>query len=242
MKINVIDVSRYQGVIDFNQVKSAGFEGVIIKAGSGKSLNQKDPYFEINYKSAKRAGLHVGAYWYSYAKTIGNAKDEAIACLEVIKGKCFDLPIYYDVEEKSQIQEGSAFLEGIIDEFCQRLEAQKYFVGVYMSASYFKLVPVRVLVKYTLWVAQWNDKLTFNIIQPGMWQYTSKGQVPGIAGNVDKDYMLKDFPTIIRNAKLNGYGSLYDMDLMEQSIENDVDLTLLYELRSQLERLRDKYL
>ena len=242
MRVQIIDVSKHNGVVDFNQVKAAGIEGVIIRAGYGKSVSQKDPYFEINYKSAKAAGLHVGAYWYSYTQTVGGAKDEAIACLEVIKGKCFDLPIYYDIEEKHQIAEGPAFLEGMINNFCERLEAAKKFTGVYMSAAYMKNVPMRTLVKYSLWVAQWNDKLTFNLIQPGMWQYTSKGIVPGIAGDVDRDYMFRDFPTIIRTAKLNGYDSIYDLDILEQSVINDTDLTLLYELRSQLERLRDKYL
>lgn len=248
MRVNVIDVSKHNGVIDFNQVKEAGYEGVLIRAGYGKDAKkQKDPYFEINYKSAKIAGLHVGAYWYSYTETVKGARDEAMACASVLAGKNFDLPIYFDVEEKRQIEQGSEFLGGIITEFCSYLERLNYFVGIYMSAAYLKAVPMRVLVKYQVWVAQWHkegqaEKLTYNLTRPGMWQYYNKGLVPGIAGHVDLDYMLIDFPTIIRNGGFNGYSNTYDLDVMEAAIKNEKDLEILYECKRSLEILRDRYL
>ena len=93
-----IDVSKYQGQVDFNAVKKVGFEFVIIQAGYGRYTTQKDPFFEINYQRAKAAGLHVGAYWFSYAINPDDARAEAIACAEVIKGKQFDFPIFYDLE------------------------------------------------------------------------------------------------------------------------------------------------
>ena len=210
-------------------------------------VKQKDPYFEINYKSAKIAGLHVGAYWYSYTETVKGARDEAMACASVLAGKNFDLPIYYDIEEKRQIEQGSEFLAGIITEFCSYLERLNYFVGIYMSAAYLKAVPMRVLVKYQVWVAQWHkegqaEKLTYNLTRPGMWQYYNKGLVPGIAGQVDLDYMLIDFPTIIRNGGFNGYSNTYDFDVMEAAIQNEKDLEILYECKRSLEILRDRYL
>ena len=97
-----IDVSQHQGNIDFGKVKAAGYDFVIIRAGYGKYASQKDPYFEQNYAGAKAAGLNVGAYWYSYADSTANAKLEAEACLQVIKGKTFEYPIYFDLEERSQ--------------------------------------------------------------------------------------------------------------------------------------------
>ena len=247
MRVNVIDVSKHNGVIDFNQVKDAGYEGVLIRAGYGKDIKQKDPYFEINYKSAKIAGLHVGAYWYSYTETVKGARDEAMTCAQVLAGKTFDLPVYFDVEEKRQIEQGSEFLAGIITEFCDYMERLGYFVGLYMSAAYLKAVPMRVLVKYSVWVAQWHkegqaEKLTYNLTRPGMWQYYNKGLVPGIAGHVDLDYMLIDFPTIIRNGGFNGYSNIYDLDTMEASIKNEEDLNILYECKRSLEILRDRYL
>ena len=89
-----IDVSKHNGLIDFNAVKEAGIEFVIIRAGYGKALTQVDPYFEQNYRNAKRAGLKVGAYWYSYTETVQGAVLEAQTCINAIKGKLFDLPIY----------------------------------------------------------------------------------------------------------------------------------------------------
>ena len=248
MRIKVIDVSKHNGAIDFNQVKEAGYEGVIIRAGFGKDhVKQKDPFFEINYKSAKIAGLHVGAYWYSYTETVKGARDEAQAYAAVLAGKCFDLPIYYDVEEKKQIELGSEFLAGIITEFCDYMERLGYFTGLYMSSYYLKAVPMRVLVKYTIWVAEWKkdasvEKLSYNLTRPGMWQYKNNGLVPGIAGNVDLDYMLIDFPTIIKNGGFNGYSNIYDMNTLEASIKNEEDLAILYECKHKLEILRDRYL
>ena len=75
-----------------------------------------------------------------------------------------------------------------------------------------------------------------------MWQYKNNGLVPGIAGHVDLDYMLKDFPTIIRNGGYNGYSNTYDIDTLEASIKNEEDLKILYECKRSLEILRDRYL
>ena len=94
-----IDISKYQRNIDFNAVAASGVEFVIIQAGYGHDISQKDPYFEQNYAAAKAAGLKVGAYWFSYASDPEDARKEAIICAEAIKGKQFDFPIYYDLED-----------------------------------------------------------------------------------------------------------------------------------------------
>lgn len=237
-----IDVSKHNGIIDFNEVKKAGYEFVIIRAGYGKALSQVDPYFEQNYKNAKLAGLKVGAYWYSYTDTVAGAVREAETCLEAIKGKCFELPIFYDVEEKGQISQGTQFLGDIIEHFCDTLEKNKKFVGVYMSAAHLKLVPMRTLVKYAIWCAQWGKACTYELTRWGVWQYTSKGTVPGIQGNVDLNKMVIDYPTIIKNAKLNGYDDIYDLGLMEQRIINEEALAILRDCKAKLEDLRTRYL
>lgn len=108
-KIKGIDVSQHQGKIDFSAVKKSGIDFVIIRAGYGKYSKQKDPYFEQNYKNAKAAGLSVGAYWYSYAASAEDAKNEAKTCLEAIKNKKFEYPIYFDLEESSQFSKGKNF-------------------------------------------------------------------------------------------------------------------------------------
>ena len=242
-----IDVSKYQGVIDFNKVKAAGYDFVIIRAGYGKALTQVDPYFEINYRNAKAAGLHVGAYWYSYTTTVRGAELEANTCLEALRGKVFDMPIYYDVEEKSQLEQGSQFLGDIIDLFCTTLEKNGYFVGLYMSASHLKNIPMKVLVKYACWCAQWAKECTFNLVRVGMWQSSSKGQVPGIIGNVDIDDCYIDYPGIIKRSRLNGNDVVFNIQAIEDAItkdqeKNEADLAILYKCRDDLIALRDKYM
>lgn len=112
-----IDVSQFQGNIDFGKVKKSGIEFVIIRAGFGRYANQKDPYFESHYKAAKAAGLKVGAYWYSYATSEADAKAEAETCLSIIKGKQFEYPIYFDLEESSQFRKGKSFCDSLVKTF-----------------------------------------------------------------------------------------------------------------------------
>ena len=242
MIVKGIDVSKHNGVIDFKAVKRAGIDFVIIRAGYGKALTQIDPLFERNYKDAKKAGLKVGAYWYSYTDTVQGAILEAQTCINAIRGKLFDLPIYFDVEEKSQLQKGSQFVGDIISYFCDTLEKAGYFTGVYMSASHLKNVPMRVLVKYAVWVAQWGKTCTYDLTRWGIWQYSNEGEIVGIQGKVDLDNMVIDYPTIIRNAKLNGYNDIFDLGLMEQQIINEEALEVLRDCKAKLEALRDKYI
>lgn len=243
-----IDLSKHNGVVDLEQAKASGVSFVILRAGYGKDIKQKDPYFELNYRQAKRLGLNVGAYWYCYAETATGAREEAKACLEAISGKTFDLPIYYDVEEKRVIEHDPSTLEGIINEFCNYLENRYYFVGLYMSKSYLEhKIPMRTLTKYAVWVAQWpkgdnKPKLTYTLTRPGMWQYSSNGSVPGISGRVDLDQMLIDYPTIIKSAKLNGYNDIFNLSEMEQAIQNEEALEILYKCRDDLYKLRERYM
>ena len=98
-KYNGIDVSEHQANIDFQRVKKSGINFVIMRAGIGHG--RKDKYFEENYKKAKAAGLNVGAYWYSKALSVADSTSEAKYVLNALKGKKFEYPIYYDIEEKS---------------------------------------------------------------------------------------------------------------------------------------------
>lgn len=98
--ISGIDVSEWQGHVDFNAVKASGVKFVLIRAGYGRSASQEDRYFAEHYTQAKAAGLQVGAYWYSYAVSPADAANEARACLTVLGNRHFDFPIYFDLEEK----------------------------------------------------------------------------------------------------------------------------------------------
>jgi len=200
-----IDVSKWQKDIDFNKVKASGISFVIIRAGYGKEISQKDPYFEKNYAKAKAAGLHVGVYWYSYADTIDAAKKEAATCLATIKGKQLEYPVYFDVEEKQQFAKGKNFCDSIITTFCNAIEKAGYYAGLYMSTSYLNnYVSKAVRERYTVWVAQYGKKCSYNGPYC-IWQYSSKGQVPGVAGNCDMNECYVDFPETIKRGGFNGY-------------------------------------
>ena len=198
-----IDVSVWQGDIDFNAVKASGVEFVIIRAGYG--IGCKDKWFEQNYRKAKTAGLDVGAYWYSYANFAGEASLEAQSCVNILSGKNFEYPIYFDLEEKSQLNRGRAFCDSLITSFCNKLENCGYYAGFYTSLSVANnLVSSHVRDRYALWIAQWNTHCDYQGSY-GLWQYSSSGSVGGIAGRVDMDYAYVDYPSVIKNAGLNGY-------------------------------------
>ena len=101
-KAKGIDVSHWQGRIDFDKVKSQGYSFVMINAGYGKYISQKDENFEKNYAAARKAGLNIGTYWYSYALTEADALSEAKTFLEAVKGKMFEYPLAFDIEDASQ--------------------------------------------------------------------------------------------------------------------------------------------
>lgn len=193
MTVKGIDVSEYQGSIDFQKAKKQ-IDFVIVRAGYGRVASQKDKYFEENYKNARAAGLKVGAYWFSYADSAEDARREAQACMEVIKGKKFEYPVYFDIELKEQFDKGRQFCSDLVTAFCTELEKAGYFTGFYISRSPLQsFITPEVAKRYALWVAEYGEKLNYNG-QYGMWQYTSSGEVDGISGRVDLDYCYVDYP------------------------------------------------
>ena len=203
--IKGIDISQYQKDVDFKKVKASGIDFVIIRAGYGKYVKQKDPQFETHYKNAKAAGLDVGVYWYSYALGVEDAKLEAQACLSVIKGKKFEYPIYFDLEERNQFAKGRTFCDSLVKTFCGEIEKAGYFAGLYISRSPLQqYISTSVANEYALWIAEYASKCNYNGTY-GMWQYSSTGMVSGISGNVDCDYCYVDYPTKIKNGGYNGY-------------------------------------
>lgn len=199
-----IDVSQWNGVIDFTKVKAAGVGFVIIRAGYGKFISQKDPYFERNYTAAKAAGLKVGAYWYSYADSVEDAKKEAAVCIEAIKGKTFEFPIYFDLEEVKQFKKGMAFCSDIVTTFCTALEKAGYFAGLYCSTYYLNnYVSAAVRQRFAVWVAEYAAACHYTG-QYGIWQ-SGTGSVPGVYGTCDIDTSYIDYPAIITKAGLNGF-------------------------------------
>ena len=200
-----IDVSVHNGNIDWGKVKADGIEFAILRAGFGRLEKQKDEKFEQNYAGAKAAGIPVGAYWYSYAMDEDEARLEADVFLKVIKGKQFEMPVYFDLEEKKQFDLGKEKVSAIMRAFLEKVEKAGYFVGLYGSASSLTTHTADdIKSRYTIWLAHWVDKTNYSGAY-GIWQYSEKGKVDGISGNVDLDICYKDFPTIIKGKGLNGF-------------------------------------
>ena len=200
---NGIDVSRWQGQIDWKNVKT---DFAIIQAGFGREVSQKDTQFEANYNGCKANNIPCGAYWYNYAKTPEDAEKEAAACLEIIKGKKFEYPIYYDVEKQTVLNLGKARVSAIIRAFLKKVESAGYFVGLYMAASHLNsYVEDDIKKRYAVWVAHINTNKPSYSGTYGIWQYSWEGRINGISGDVDTDYAYVDYPTVIKNAGLNGF-------------------------------------
>ena len=205
MSYKGIDVSRFQGTIDWNKVKQAGVEFAIIKAGGSDAGFYTDPCFEKNYAGAKAAGMPVGAYYYVGRNC--TSKEDGIAdakrFLDIIKGKQFEYPVYIDVEESS-----TAAKQGATDAaigFCETMEQSGYYCGIYASdvSGFADRLDISRLERFDKWVARYGSKPQY-VKSYGMWQYSSSGAVAGITGNVDLDESYKDYPSIIKDAGLNG--------------------------------------
>lgn len=203
---NGIDVSEHQGAIDWKKVKTDGVKFAILRAGYGRELSQKDKQFENNYKGCKANGVPCGCYWYSYAMSAEEAKKEAAVCLETIKGKQFEYPIYFDIEEKRQLDLGKTACTEIAKAFLETVEASGYWVGIYSSKSHLEsYISEDVRKRYAVWVAHYGVKKTTYSGQFGMWQKSSTGKVDGINGNVDLNECYFDYPAEIGKKGLNGF-------------------------------------
>ncbi len=203
---NGIDVSRWQGNINWDLVKNSGMSFAIIKLGGADQGYYVDSCFEQNYAKAKAAGIPVGAYWYSNAKSGDEARKEARFFIEKLKGKQFEYPVYMDVEEKAMLNLGREKLSDVIASFLNEMESAGYFAGLYMSASPLSsLTTDGIKKRYAIWVAHYGvSKPSYNG-QYGMWQKSSTGKVNGISGNVDLNECYVDYPKQIKSDGRNGF-------------------------------------
>lgn len=218
-----IDVSKHQGNIDWSKVH---VDFAILRAGYGKELSQKDEQFENNYAGCKKNNIPCGVYWYSYATSVEEAKKEAKVCLEVIKGKTFEFPIFFDLEEKRQFDLGKKACSEMVQAFCDTLENAGYYAGLYCSTYYLtNFVTEAVRNRYAIWVAQYNDKCTYSG-QYGIWQKSSEGKINGINGNVDIDECYIDYESIIKKKGLNGFSSDTSDDKVNKILD---DIKNVYE-------------
>lgn len=199
-----IDVSKWQGYINWEEVKKSGLASfAILKAGGSDKGFYTDPSFYSNYLDCKENAIPVGAYYFAgpkFGSEKGNGLADAKRFYEIIKGMQFEYPIYLDIEAQPISDKEGTTREAI--EFCEYLEDKGYYVGIYASRiSGFKdRLQAELLDVYTWWVADYS-----NPVQAPMHQYTSKGSIPGIIGNVDLNVCTIDFPELMKAHHLNGY-------------------------------------
>ena len=208
MTRNGIDVSTHQGEINWPAVKAAGVEFAIIRAGYGK--NNIDKQFKRNISECNRLGIPCGVYWFSYALTVEDARQEADYCIAAVKPYKLDYPVVFDLEYDTvryARDNGVTITKGLATQmvlaFCSRVEELGYYAANYANSDYSKnMFDMAQLAHIDLWYAWYNSSC--NRSDAGLWQYTSSGRVSGIAGNVDMDTAFKDYPAIIQAAGLNG--------------------------------------
>lgn len=211
MRELVIDVSHWDGDIDIKRWKhDRGCWGVVVKFGGNEtSLGRyKDSRAENNYNKARACGLHVGAYYYSVAQSVAAAREDAEHCAGLLAGHDFDLPVYYDIEDKRQFQLSPRLLTDIIKAFCDAMQAKGYKSGIYTGGSAWMNNMLRSeLYQYADWIAAWRkDWPSYcedggNI---GMWQQGSMNVETGaiayadVSGNTDLDWCAIDYPAQIK--------------------------------------------
>lgn len=206
----VIDVSGWQGDIDWAKAKADGVEGAIIRLGYGEG-NNADKKAQRNISECKRLGIPFGIYWYSYADTPALAKEEGtdvVAKLKQFGVNPSDLayPVYYDLEkwtwEGHQPPTDPNVYNNIVNNWYSALQSAGYKnLGVYSYTSYLQgpLKHVDIYAK-TTWVAQYGARMGFDSFPTNSrgWQYTSSGKVDGISGNVDMNaFGNKEYESLI---------------------------------------------
>ena len=197
MKIKGIDVSKYQGQIDWTAVRDGGVEFAMIRAGYGMYAHQKDPYFDQNVQGAQAAGVHVGAYHYSYAQSVEDARREAELFLSWIAPYSLDYPVAFDIEDGSQEGLSSETLTQIVETFCGIVEAAGYYTMVYANKYWLqhKLIYDRIK-RWDIWLAHYAAVTDYDK-EHGIWQCSSREQIAGISGNCDLDWAYKDYAAMI---------------------------------------------
>lgn len=198
-----IDVSSYQGNIDWERAKEY-IDFAIIRCGYGNNItSQDDIKFERNAESCKIQNIPFGVYLFSYATNLNMAQSEVDHTLRLIKNHQLEYPVFLDVEEKAQLSLPKEKLVEIVKYYCDKIEKAGYYVGIYASLSTLNgILNSEELDPYDKWVAEWGRDLNYH--KPcGLWQNTNDARIPGIETRVDGDIAFYDYPKIIRENGLN---------------------------------------
>ena len=203
-----IDVSKWQGTMDWATVKNAGVSHAMIRAGYGNSVRQIDPQFKRNAAQCIALGIDWGVYWYSYATSPAQARQEARCCLQVIQGLKPTMPVAYDIEyEPGILALSNAQRTAMVKAFLEEVEAAGYYGILYASTNFIQTkLNWRELTQYDVWAAQYSSRCTCPL-PFGIWQYSSSNPlgIPGYGKSLDCNHVYKDYPSIIQSAGLNGF-------------------------------------
>ena len=186
-----IDVSKWNGKIDWSKVKESGVNFAIIRCGyRGSTLGAliEDPQFEANIKGATSAGIKVGVYFFTQAQNEVEAIEEASMVLSLIKGYTISMPVYLDVEGSGGRGDAISVSQRTanVRAFCGTIQNAGYRAGVYSNKTWLSSkVDPKKLTDFNIWIAQYATAVSYNATRYDMWQYTSKGKISGISGNVD---------------------------------------------------------
>lgn len=196
-----VDLSEFQTNVDYEKaVKEGKVEFAVVRASFGWHSGQKDKEFENHYKGFKSFGVPVGAYHYSYASTVDEMKKEVDYFLECIKGKTFDLPCFIDIEDAAQRKASRRELTEMVKVWCEGIEAAGYMSGIYTGYYWLRdnMYADELIPKYDLWIASWGMNRPTEY-ENAIWQFGGSTNlirstnVPGIIGDVDQDYLYKDY-------------------------------------------------
>ena len=211
MPRTILDVSKWQGNIDWDKVKASGLiSGVMIRAmgnsAEGKPSNPYiDPYFARNYAECTRLGIPCGVYGYFKATTKAQADKELALFKKALTGKTFQLPVAVDIEDKLQAALGKSALTDLVAYCLSTVESWGVYAMLY-TGLYFGQTNLYMggaaLKAYDVWLAAYRTKKPTPGWNFGMWQYTKDGKVPGISGGVDLSVAYKDYAGIIQRAGL----------------------------------------
>lgn len=201
-----IDVSRYQGKIDWAQVAAAGYKGAMLKTVStNRKISKRadglyiDPVFEANYRNAKAAGLDVGVYYYTYATSEAMADAELALVRQAVYGKELTMPLAVDVEENKLKPMSTLDLTNLTAYALEQVEKMGFYAQLYTYTGYkYELDMARLSSRWDVWLADYTGKTPKVDFKYNAHQHTSKGSVPGISGNVDLNVTTLNYPRIIR--------------------------------------------
>lgn len=201
-----VDVSSYQGDIDWNTTKNY-IDFAIIRCGYGNNLiSQDDTKFKNNADYCTNLKIPFGVYLYSYATNTSMAQSEVDHTLRLIKDYKLDYPIFLDVEDRSQLNLPKEQLVEIVKYYCEKIEEAGYYVGIYASLSTLNgILNSPLLNPYDKWVAEWAKDFSYKG-NSGLWQNTDDARILGINTRVDGDIAFYDYPQIIRKNGLNHLG------------------------------------